>query len=322
MFRVESCPVCAGKSLRVLKTHAFSFPGEQVQEHLLDYRYFALWTLFERVLQDRSDALFELTLCECCGFIYSNPRFTEEDMATKYTTFNELGTPELGAKHHPPFNLEGRAKRGYDLVNKYYPFKGEGRPKVLDFGGGAGYNLAPFTRDWECGLVDYGRWEFPEGVTKLGNDHRDLSPDQTFQVILLLHTLEHVPEPVALLKTLAEHLEDDGAMYIEVPLGAFGEWKFMNEPLMHLNFFSEESVCTAASEAGLHLAHVETRYQWVTHAKLWCINLIAYKNPDVGPVLDKRPLTTRAQMGKLNYYLPYAANPRVVKKVLRKVTGC
>ena len=78
----------------------------------------------------------------------------------------------------------------------------------------------------------------------------------------------------------------------------------------------------AASEAGLHPAHVETRYQWVTHAKLWRINLIAYKNPDVGPALGKRPLTTRAQMGKLNYYLPYAANPRVVKKVLRKVIGC
>lgn len=321
MHQVETCPVCAGTSQRVLKTHVFTYPGDDVQDHLLDYKFFALWTLFERVLKDRTDAAFDLTLCENCGFIYSNPRFTEEDIATKYITFNELGTPELGAKHHPPFNLEGRADRGYNLVNTYYSYKGAGQPKVLDFGGGAGYNLAPFTRDWTCGLVDYGNWDFPAGVTKLGNDHRDLTPDQKFQVILLLHTLEHVPEPIPFLTNLAEHLDDDGAMYIEVPLGAFGEWKFMTEPLMHLNFFSEESVCNAAKEAGLHLAHVETRYQWVTHSKLWCINLIAYKNPDVGPALRKKPLSTRTQMSKLNYYLPYAINPRVVKKVLRKVTG-
>ena len=75
--------------------------------------------------------------------------------------------------------------------------------------------------------MDYGNWDFPEGVTKLANDHRELDPDQKFQVILLLHTLEHVPEPVSFLKTVAQHLDDDGAVYIEVPLGAFGEWNFM-----------------------------------------------------------------------------------------------
>ena len=41
---------------------------------------------------------------------------------------------------------------------------------------------------------------------------------------------------------------------------------------MHLNFFSEQSVVRAAEEAGLHVSHVSTAYQWVTHSKLWCIS--------------------------------------------------
>lgn len=320
MQRIGNCPVCNSDELRVLKEHVFSFPGEDVQDHLLDYKFFALWTLFERVLKDRSDAGFEATLCDVCGFIFTNPRFSEEDIATKYETFNELGTPELGHKHNPPHNLEGRAQRGFELVERAYSYAGDGRPRILDLGGGAGYNLVPFTRDWECNLVDYGNWDFPEGVTKLANDHRELDPDQKFQVILLLHTLEHVPEPVSFLKTVAQHLDDDGAVYIEVPLGAFGEWNFMTEPLMHLNFFSEQSVVRAAEEAGLHVSHVSTAYQWVTHSKLWCINVVAYRDPERVSV-KPRPLTTATQMKRFNYYLPYAVNPAVVKKVLRKVLG-
>jgi SAM-dependent methyltransferase len=322
MQRIDHCPVCTGKSVKVLKEHVFTFPGDDVHNHIHDYKYFALWTLFERVLKARDDASFDAATCDDCGFIYSNPRFSEEDISTKYETFNELGANELASKTNPPYNLEGRAQRTFDLVNRYYTsYSGVGKPRILDLGGGAGYNLVPFVKDWECKLVDYGNWDFPDGVTKLANDHRELAPDEKFQVILLLHTLEHVPEPVPFLKTVADHLDDDGAVYIEVPLGAFGEWKFMAEPLMHLNFFSEQSVVRAAQEAGLHVSHVSTRNQWVTHNKLWCINVIAYKKVERTGSESVKPLSTVRQMKKLNYYIPYLFNPRIVKKVLRKILG-
>jgi len=321
MQTIGHCPVCAGNRLRVLKHHHFAFPGDDVGNHLLEYRYYALWTLFERVLRSRDDAVFAATLCRDCGFIFTNPRFSEADIATKYETFNELGTPELNHKANPPHHLEGRAQRGFDLVRNHFRPTGDSRPRILDLGGGAGYNLIPFTRGWECGLVDYGTWDFPEGVTKLCDDHRQLGPGEKFQVILLLHTLEHVPEPVPFLQTVADHLAEDGLAYIEVPLGAFGEWRFMTEPIMHLNFFSEQSLVQAARRAGLHVTPVGTRYQWVTHSKLWCVNLIAHRRPPAGDAPAPAPLATSRQMRRLRYYLPYLTNRSVIRKVLRKLTG-
>jgi len=133
-----------------------------------------------------------------------------------------------------------------------------------------------------------------------------------------MHTLEHVPKPTDFLRRLAAHLKEDGILYVEIPLGCFGEWKFLAEPLMHLNYFSEQSVWRCMEQAGLHPFHVDTSYQWVTHNKIWCVNLLGTKSPRDA---TRRPLATRKQMNRPNYFLPYLFNPAVVKKVLRKVTG-
>jgi hypothetical protein len=96
---------------------------------------------------------------------------------------------------------------------------------------------------------------------------------------------------------LADRLTPNGLLYVEVPLGAWLEWDSLREPITHLNFFSEQSLCFAARAAGLTPVALESRWQQVVHPHAMpCINLVATKTPaaTVRPVTDCLP--TQRQM--------------------------
>lgn len=117
------------------------------------------------------------------------------------------------------------------------------------------------------------KYDCPKAIGYLGRDVSDLQTDEVFDVILLCHTLEHAIEPMRMISDLSSHLAEAGLLYVEVPLGCWKEWKSLNEPLTHVNFFSEESIFKCLSSTGLNIIHLSTAYQWVTHGKMWCINI-------------------------------------------------
>jgi SAM-dependent methyltransferase len=257
-------------------------------------------------------------ICESCGFIFTNPRFSEKDLEVKYNTIKELGSVKYRLKKNPPSNLDKRANRIYNLINKFFNYTQEATPTILDYGGASGYNLLPFVNSFKCGILDYEKWVLPAGVEYLGKDLSDLKDIDKFDVILLLHTLEHVIHPKNFIDELSKHLNENGILYVEVPLGCFREWKFIREPLTHINFFSEESLFKCFELCDLSVIYLATSYQWVTHGKMWCLNIIGsrQKYRRLSPI--KNVLSTKKQMSKINYYFPYLFNGRVIGKVLRK----
>ncbi|MCD6309309.1 MAG: class I SAM-dependent methyltransferase, partial [Candidatus Eremiobacteraeota bacterium] len=297
----------------------FKFPGENVREHLEDPIYTRLWILFEKILKTRDDVKFYSVLCRNCGFIFTNPRYTMEEMKIKYDAINELGSVKYRMKKNPPSNLSSRARRIYDLVKKYFNKSYDTGPMVLDYGGSYGYNLVPFVEKFDCSILDYERWDLPAGIKYLGEDLDDLKNSDKFDVILLLHTLEHVIEPADFLANLCDHLKDDGIIYVEVPLGCFKEWEIISEPLTHVNFFSEESLYNCFEICKLKVIHLDTSFQWVTHGKMWCLNAIGAKNKYDGPQLARSPLSTGNQMNKINYYLPYLFNLKSLRGIVRRI---
>ncbi len=92
-------------------------------------------------------------------------------------------------------------------------------------------------------------------------------------VFFSAHVLEHVPDPLAVMKTVAAHLSENGVFYITVPNNHCRRVQLQgrrtgldyltldntgNFP-MHLNFFTAKSMAHLLRQAGLEPFQVETR---------------------------------------------------------------
>ena len=316
MELVNRCQLCDSENIALLKEYTFRYPGAAIQEHLLDIKFERLWILFERILKSRGESKFGAYLCRNCGFIFLNPRFSEEDFAVKYNTIVELNSVKYREqKSPPPSNLiDMRVDRIHRLVRPLLN-NGSSRPRILDFGGQSGFILKPFIGECECGVIDYERWELPEGVAYLGRDFSDLGSNDKFDAVLFLHTLEHVLKPMDMVRSIGSFLTEGGILYIEVPLGCFREWMRLRDPLTHINFFSEESLFNCFTAAGLNVVSLETDFQWVKHGRELCLNIVGRKESP-GNNHTVVPLTTRRQMNRVRYFLNYRNMKRLAVDVV------
>jgi SAM-dependent methyltransferase len=322
MLKTEYCPACGSRIFRKLKEHVFKKRADNGDGASRDIVRERLWILFNTVLPGAETATFNILRCESCGLIFTDPRFTEDEMKLKYDAISELGGVKRRLEEDPPIHMEKRASRIYGLVDRFICDPRPPAPRILDYGGASGYILLPFVKSYECGVLDYEEWKLPEGIKYWGKDLSSLDATDRFDAILLLHTLEHIIQPRELLTELCCHLNDGGILYIEVPLGCFQEWRFIREPLTHINFFSEESLCKCFARCGLKVLYVRTSYQRVTRGKTWCVNILGGKQPsETDPSDGRRIRSTREQMSRLRYYLPYALNRRAIRKVLAKLVG-
>ena len=303
MNNIDKCPICGRSELKTLKRHMFYSPeaGNDSEKGVkTTYQRERLQVFFDHIWKGGNEAELCIDLCRSCGLIFINPRFTKEEIRTKYRVLEESISRE-NRKGVRPWCQE-RASRIHGLIsglsNKPVEYC-----RILDYGGAEGYNLVPFIRDNSCFVLDYIRHDTPVGIVYLGSDLDDLDPDDRFDVVLLCHTLEHVVDPMGIITDLSSYLAEDGLIYIEVPLGVSHEWRGLREPLTHINFFSEESSYNCVRMSGLDAIHLSTEYQWSVAGKSWCINMVGSRGRS-GSAETLRYKSTRRQMRGLRYYYP------------------
>lgn len=162
-------------------------------------------------------------LCLSCGLNYLEP--LDKDLQDYYA--------EKYRKEHSP-----KASEPVDsqtLFDIYLPFQAERverlRPYipdqnavVLDVGCSAGhflYAIKPFVG--EVVGIEYNHANARFGRERLGFriymtpiEETNL-PEGYFDLITVFHTLEHVADPLAFLKTIRRYLKPSGSLYVEVP---------------------------------------------------------------------------------------------------------
>lgn len=246
------CPVCAEQNWQIIGSRTWKksdLPG------------------MSPVLQRRSRVLYEVwcpgedqftadcVLCQNCGMVIYSPRPTGEDLNAKYRFLVDLGPDDAVAALDSESN-KIRERSLFRCLSPALP-KQHGN-RLLDFGGGDGRLMRHFIdRGDEAFVVDYVPETLP-GVTKLGDTLDQVAPQEKFDGIICSHVLEHVAEPLEVLKQLVAMLAPEGRIFIELPMEIWKKPPLHPEPVTHVNFFTNESLAYMMIRAGLELEFCRT----------------------------------------------------------------
>ena len=153
------------------------------------------------------------------------------------------------------------------LERKYRHLGGLRPGRLLDVGCGDGRFLQDLARlGWEAEGLDFDPQAVAaarlRGVRAYQGELASLDPELRWDVITLAHVVEHVPDPLALLRTCRERLAAGGSLWLETPNVLapshyqFGEaWRGL-EPPRHLVLFSAQALQDLLLRAGF--SSVET----------------------------------------------------------------
>lgn len=290
------CWVCAGGNTVLWKSRSIDRP------------------LTERDLQitdDRYGATLALWRCRDCGFVFADGGDLEQLIAL----YERL--TDLDYLH----DREPRALQMRWLIDKALEAHPQART-LLDVGAGSGVLIAEARdRGLEAvgvepsrSLVEYGRRADDLPLLQGVLPHPGLA-DRRFDVISLVDVLEHVIDPVGLLRHCAAALSPGGVILVVTPdLGSLTArvmgarwWHFR---LAHVGYFSKPSLERAAGAAGLSMASAfRPRWYFRVHylaarlaryLPLQGVNRLAARRRVLRAVYDRViPLTPRDSLGVL-----------------------
>ena len=128
--------------------------------------------------------------------------------------------------------------------------------KLLDFGTGNAHVSRTFKKKLKNDCVIYAIEEntvFKDLYSKYGLiqvNNLDNLPEKV-NLIYMIEVLEHVFDPIAVLKKLHKSLKPDGTFFISTPLGKSNE-KFTNayDEKSHIHFFTKKSLNLALKKSG------------------------------------------------------------------------
>jgi 2-polyprenyl-3-methyl-5-hydroxy-6-metoxy-1,4-benzoquinol methylase len=263
---VTQCPFCSGTRFA------------PVYENLADITFHA------------APGRFSMSECEACGSGFLNPRPKPEFIGMAYARYythredepvyrhhrglglirhmlaNNYRNARYGARLSPSLPggawLIGALPRQRIVLDAYYRFLPRNAGRLLDFGCGNG-GFLDITRSlgWDCTGVDLDEIAVATAsahghtVHHGGQQLLDQWTDHFFAVTAS-HVLEHVHEPISLLKCLYRVLKPGGQLYVETPnFGSvcrrhFGPaWRGMEAP-RHLCIATPKALTEALSACG------------------------------------------------------------------------
>ena len=198
--------------------------------HLCEGKLLALHG-FPALLQVTSDCRpwrgeGQLAVCQCCGTVQKpiTEKWLREanQIYAGYEIYNQGGGDEQSAFDQSTGVSESRSKKIVDWLTTAHILPENG--KLIDIGCGNGAFLRAFGArypGWQMtGLELDGRNQrVIESIPRVVGLHVGSieSLKGRFDMLVLIHALEHVPAPVQLLKSLTERLNPGGLLLIEVP---------------------------------------------------------------------------------------------------------
>lgn len=194
--------------------------------------------------------------CNTCGVVRTSPRLASHWLPTFYASYYD-SLYRTGAQPSPGF-FSDQVDHGF-AIHEF--LSGLAFDRVAEIGCGAGGILFSFEKlgstvfgcDYSPEYVSYGR---QQGLKVQEGDSSVLLDERPFDLVILSHVLEHVPDPLVFLReNVIPLLADQGLIYVEMP-GIRSVPLTYGDPLnyfqnAHLYNFSLTSFASLAREAGL-----------------------------------------------------------------------
>lgn len=238
---------------------------------------------------------FSIVRCLSCGLVYLNPRPAGDLLGSYYPPvyYPPVSGKERPSLQRQAKKASAQLKRwvledyyGYPSTNEAgwwrplrklllwpdktwrqlkgrYPLPWRGHGKVLDIGCGAGGNLKTLQdQGWEPHGIEISEIaaaharELTKGQIHTGTVESAPFPPGSFDLVLMSHSLEHLPSPVDALRRIHTFLKDDGLLVVHVPnvhsleFKVFGRWWFPLDPPRHFYHFDRASLSDALARAG------------------------------------------------------------------------
>lgn len=210
------------------------------------------YATFERA--EDAGMTLNYVFCRSCGLVYQLHRLDVDALSSFYReSYREIVQGSRGPTEKDLRVQAGRARTLTELLSESL----DEVQNHLDIGSSAGTLLREMQKRFGCQAVgvepgdayrEYSRQKGTQTVAELD----DLSSEfrSSFDLVSLVHVLEHLPSPVAYLRTIRQRwMVEDGILLVEVP-NLFGHTCY---EIAHLTAFSP-----AALEGTLHRAGFET----------------------------------------------------------------
>jgi SAM-dependent methyltransferase len=202
-------------------------------------------------------------VCECqaCGLLWATVQPTDEQLARYYADYwggdyiTQREQHEPGLRQRHPYLLAPR--KGRAVVEAFLGWPAPA--SVLDVGGGDG-NETPYVGKALVHVLDVAPRQATEGVTHV----REIT--DTYDLVVLAHVLEHVPDPRGLLNLAVKSCVPNGRIYIELPDEAtdYGTRPRLPEVMRlrgawheHINYFDTCSLTVLATLCGITVQRLE-----------------------------------------------------------------
>ncbi len=240
-----------------------------------------LWAQARDVEYLSCDDTFHYYHCGACGVLFIDP-VPADRLADIYPpNYYSFGAAESSVVYRIKAGLD---RRMFRRLLRAVP--GE-RLRVLDVGGGAGWQLAT-VRDADPRVAFTQVVDIDPGAEAQAqrNGHayfrgriEDFETDERFEAVLVLNLIEHVQDPIALLRKLRGLLAPGGVVLVKTPnyrsldarLFRHANWGGYHCP-RHWVLFDRPSFLAAAAAAGL--GAVQCRY--TQGAPFWALSTLAW----------------------------------------------
>jgi 2-polyprenyl-3-methyl-5-hydroxy-6-metoxy-1,4-benzoquinol methylase len=206
----------------------------------------------------RKDGL-DVVRCSSCGLVYVNPRARVAELTEQYNT-GESSRIEYYR------DAEVADRRTFAEILAIASRLAPGRGALLDVGPCTGTLLVQAR---EAGFAVQGI-EINAGAARmcreeLGLDVRagilepDSYPPDTFDVVSMGDVIEHVPDPLATLRTVARILKPGGHVLISTPNVESAAARMLQvKPEEHIYYYSAETLSASLAKAGLQTVEMRT----------------------------------------------------------------
>jgi 2-polyprenyl-3-methyl-5-hydroxy-6-metoxy-1,4-benzoquinol methylase len=212
---------------------------------------------------------FAVVRCRHCKLAYTNPRPTPESIARFYPPdYRPHRPPPAGRQHRPPSQFWNWVF-GRPCTERRGALPGSQPGRLLDFGcGSGGYLRRMADLGWRVTGLDMAEHVVRTVRDKLACDavvgtlpHPELAP-ASFDVVTMWQSLEHVHQPLAILREALRALVPGGTAVIAVPNFAgnsahwFGSHWFGLDLPRHLTHFTPTTLTDMLRTAGFRVKSV------------------------------------------------------------------